>query len=61
MTKEEASKLIYNELDYAYCDNCRNSESEGYNDNCDECHRKYNNWAVSKEVCDELAEKILEQ
>lgn len=57
MTKEEASKLIYNELNYAYCDNCRRADEDEHN--CYDCHRKYNNWAVSKEVCDELAEKIL--
>ena len=46
--------IIYRELNYMYCDNCRyNSEvvdldEYGVNPNCEVCHRKYNGWGISK-------------
>ena len=55
-TAKEISDIIYESLGYAYCDNCRNAWDEN---NCDDCHRKYQNWAISREHCDHLAEKIV--
>ena len=55
--KEFISKLIYNVVDYMYCDNCRYNDDNG--NACEGCHRKYNKWAISKYVCDYLAEVIL--
>lgn len=57
MTKEEISKLIYYELNNAYCSNCR-YQKENDLSICEECHRKYIGWAVSEEKCDLIAEKI---
>lgn len=57
MTKEEISKLIYDELSHAYCYNCR-YKTENDLTNCEECHRKYMNWAISKVKCNLIAEKI---
>ena len=64
---EEISNIIYNKLDYMYCDNCRFkyeiSEEESYemygNWACEDCSRKYNRWGISKSVANELAEKII--
>lgn len=65
--KEKISNLIYETLRYMYCDNCRfNSEiSEeesmkkyGYW-GCEDCHRKYNGWGISKNCCNILANEII--
>lgn len=61
MTK--ISNLIYDHIDYMYCDNCRyDSELEydkdGYS-RCDECHRKYNGWSISLSTSESIAEQIL--
>lgn len=45
-TKEEISNLIYEYINYMYCDNC---------------HRKYVNLAVSRYDCDLLAGRILSE
>lgn len=64
--EDKISQIIYDSLGYMYCDNCRyNNEfnremaikDEDY-DPCDDCHRKYNGWAVSKETCDDITRKI---
>lgn len=63
MTRNEISDLIYGRLDYAYCDNCRfqygdtTSFDEDYHP-CEDCHRKEQNWAISKNEADRIAELI---
>lgn len=53
---------IYKELNYMYCDNCRyNSEitdkdEYGGNPHCEDCHRKYNGWAVAKHTAEYIEE-----
>ena len=46
--QNDIAKIIYNNLNYMYCDNCRFNneikESDSNEWNCDECHRKYNGW-----------------
>ena len=39
-TKEEISNLIYEYIDYMYCDNCRYNFEIPDTCNCDDCHRK---------------------
>lgn len=64
--KDKISELLYNELDYIYCDNCKfcsvseeeSNEKYGYW-GCEDCHRKYMGWEISKKFSDKLAEKIL--
>jgi hypothetical protein len=65
-TQQQISNIIYNRLGYMYCDNCRfgseiseeeANEKYGYW-GCEDCHRKYNGWGISKDVCDGLARKI---
>ena len=58
--------MIYESLNYMYCDNCRfDSEiSEDYCENndiyygCEDCHRKYNGWGISKHEANRLAKEI---
>lgn len=68
LTKQEQtiSDLLYESLDYMYCDNCRFnfeiSEEEAIKEygywGCEDCHRKYNGWGISRNACDILVEKI---
>ena len=73
LTKQDISDIIYYNVDYMYCDNCRynteryNREFEKYEDAkpsdycpCDDCHRKMNGWAISRAEADYLAKKIME-
>lgn len=64
MNKQLISDLIYEELDYMYCDNCRYDtelHDDGYSGfPCEDCHRKYNGWAVSRAQADALAEAIVQ-
>lgn len=52
--------IIYKELNYMYCDNCRyNSEivdkdEYGCNPNCEDCHRKYNGWGISRKEAERI-------
>lgn len=63
---QDVSNIIYSNLGYMYCDNCRfNSEiSEKESDEkfgywiCEDCHRKYNGWGISRVECDKLARII---
>lgn len=61
VSKEKISDLIYEYIDYMYCDNCRFSielmeESESA---CWDCHRKNNGWGISRRTADAISEKIL--
>ena len=65
--KQAIADIIYNNLGYMYCDNCRfGSEisEEESNENfgywgCEDCHRKYNGWGISKSVSNSLAKGIM--
>ena len=50
--KQQAIDAIYNTFSYAYCNNCENNGKD--DDSCDECHRKYQNWAASKSTIEEV-------
>lgn len=56
-TKDMIIHILTDTLSYAYCDNCQNS-SDDYRA-CDECHRKYQNWALSDATAAYLADKII--
>lgn len=61
--EDDIAKIIYNNLNYMYCDNCRcNSEIEkdSYEYGCDDCHRKYNGWGISIQTSKRIAKEILE-
>ena len=48
--------IIYKEIDYMYCDNCRYNDeflANGY-DPCEDCHRKYNGWGISREEAERI-------
>ena len=62
MKLEVAINFIYEELNEAYCYNCRGSESDEYDeDRCDYCNRKEQSWAISKGEAEYIAKKILEE
>lgn len=64
MTFEEAVKFIYEELNSAYCYNCRGDsedEDDECEDRCEWCRRKEQNWAISKGEAEYIAKKILEE
>ena len=70
MTKAERKNaiatMIYESLDYMYCDNCRFGSEIKESDckkgmyGCDDCHRKYNGWGISKKEANRLAKQIME-
>lgn len=61
-SKEQAIKTLVNELNYCYCDNCKFSDYDTYeNKYCDSCYRKYQNWALSKETAERIVNKIYEE
>ena len=64
--KNEISTIIYENLDYMYCNNCR-FDSEIKKEDCEEgmyhcedCHRKYNGWGISMKEANKLAKQIME-
>ena len=63
--QNDIASIIYNALDYMYCDNCRFSSEIKESDSdewcCDECHRKYNGWGVSMRKSNRIAKEILKQ
>ena len=61
--EDDIAKIIYDNLNYMYCDNCRcNSEIEkdSYEYGCDNCHRRYNGWGISMQTSKRIAKEILE-
>lgn len=61
--EDDVAKIIYDNLNYMYCDNCRcNSEieKESYEYGCDDCHRKYNGWGISMQTSKRIAKEILD-
>lgn len=57
---EKAVKILTDKLNYAYCDNCWFAE-DGTFKNCDDCHRKYQNWALAKSTAEEIINEILKE
>jgi len=65
--KEKISNILFEELDYIYCNNCRFSDDnydytqEEFNSSpCEDCCRKQMKWEISKEFSEKLADKILD-
>ena len=59
MTKNKRNELIELLMDclsYAYCDNCKYVDDI---DSCDECHRKYQNWALGEQTATQIIDRIL--
>lgn len=58
MNVDKIAQIIYDNLSYMYCDNCRyNSEIEDEY-GCEDCHRKYNGWGISMATAKGIAEEI---
>lgn len=64
--KNAISTMIYESLNYMYCDNCRfnyeikEEDCEEGMYGCEDCHRKYNGWGISREEANRLAKQIME-
>ena len=56
--REKIANIIYDELSYIYCFNCRNEDDD---DSCEVCYRKYMNWAIGKSTAEEIADKIIKE
>ena len=60
-SKEQAIKILTDELNYCYCDNCKFSDYDVYEDKyCDGCYRKYSNWALSPVTAEKIIDKIIQ-
>lgn len=58
---DKIASILYEEIGYMYCDNCRNSnETEDWEEKCSWCHRKYNGWGISRAEAERIAELISE-
>ena len=53
---QKVMDILLKEFDYVYCDTCKYYDT----DSCDDCHRKYINWALSVNTARRLAEEIIE-
>jgi len=49
-------EILMDSLCYAYCDNCKR---DGSTLCCDECHRKYQNWALGPQAAAQIVDRIL--
>lgn len=58
MNVDKIAQIIYDNLSYMYCDNCRYNSEIKEEDGCDDCHRKYNGWGISMATAKGIAEKI---
>lgn len=54
------AEMLYDELYYAYCNNCENGSNKENEPICYECYRKYQYWRISKDTCEHLTDKIIE-
>ena len=51
--KEKIKETLLEKLSYAYYDNCGTED-------CDDCHRKMQNWSLSPATAEELSKEILD-
>lgn len=63
MSIEKIAEIIYEELPYMYCDNCRyateiTEDPDRIFTPCDDCHRKYNGWGISMNEAKRIAHII---
>lgn len=60
--KKKIANIIYENLWFAYCGNCRSYKEIEISDTeygCDDCNRKKNGWGVSMEEAEAIADKII--
>ena len=56
-TSQKIIDILLKELSYAYGNNCGNNTGEEL---CENCHRKYQNWKLSRDAAEKIADKILD-
>ena len=64
--KEKIINILTAKLSYSYCNNCKHNDYEQYGErycmDCYmDCYRKYQNWTLSPDIAEELADKILQE
>lgn len=58
MNEQKIADLIYDYIDYMYCDNCRYNYEQDGDDACEDCHRKNNGWGISMSAARSLSKEI---
>lgn len=58
MDIDKIAQIIYDNLPYMYCDNCRYNSEIKNEYGCEDCHRKYNSWGISMATAKGIAEEI---
>lgn len=57
--KDKIAELLMMEFCSIYCWNCRyNDDDDDEYCNCEDCHRKYMNWSISKHTADRISTNI---
>lgn len=60
--KHKIAEIIFDRLNYAYCDSCRHGDldSRGCEEaSCEFCNRKKIYWAIRYETCLDIAQDIM--
>ena len=57
--KEKIIEIMRNELDAAYCNNCKHYNKDTDYDMCSFCHRKNMNWQPSDACLSGIADDII--
>lgn len=56
--KEKIIQILTDNLSHCYCDNCKYGDYDT-DDFCEECHRKYSNWALSLLAAEKIVDEII--
>ena len=59
--KEKIINILTTTLSYCYCDNCKYTDEQYEYRYCFDCHRKYQNWALSPGTAEDLADQIIQE
>lgn len=55
--KNEIKNILQNSFTGVYCDTCKYDDCD---DICENCHRKYMNWALSENTANDIASQIMQ-
>lgn len=56
--KEKIINILINELCYCYCNNCEYGNWDKYYNECDDCHRKYQNWKLATQIAEQIIKEV---
>jgi hypothetical protein len=60
MLKNKIAQIIYDELNYVYCGNCRFDFEQDNDWHCNSCIGSYEGWSIFMKKSKIISEKILE-